>query len=239
MPKDGVKLLEHSQILSFDEIVNFTKIAVDKGIDKVRVTGGEPLVRRGVTALISELSAIDGIKDLSMTTNGTLLEKFAQELKDAGLMRVNISLDTTDPQRYRSITRGGNIEDLFRGIKAAKEAGLSPLKINCVIDSSSKEEDALLVAEYARREGLIVRFIPKMDLERGVFGVVEGGGGGDCANCNRLRLTPTGKLRPCLFSDIEIDIRKEGALTAIEKALKIKPIKGLCNHNGDFYNIGG
>ncbi len=239
MPEEGIALLDHSSILSFDEIVSFTEIAVRKGIDKVRVTGGEPLVRRGVTTLISKLASIEGIKDLSMTTNGTLLERYAQELKDAGLMRVNISMDTCDPERFREITRGGDIETLFRGVDAAKKAGLTPIKINCVIENSSEERDAQLVAQYAQKEGLLVRYIPKMDLEHGVFGVVEGGSGGDCAKCNRLRLNPTGVLRPCLFSDIEIDIRKDGAEAAIEKALRVKPLKGGCNHSGNFYNIGG
>lgn len=239
MPEDGVKLVAHSEILSFAQITEFTKEAVSMGIDKIRITGGEPLVRKGVTELISMLSSIDGIKDLSMTSNGILLSEFAYELKRAGLMRINISLDATDPLRYMEITRGGDVNPVFKGIEAAQKAGLNPVKINCVVEKSSDEPDAIDVARYASKIGCEVRFIPRMDLERGQFGVVSGGSGGDCAKCNRLRLTSTGMLKPCLFSDIEIDTLKLGARKAIEMAINRKPEKGGHNNSGEFYNIGG
>lgn len=239
MPEEGIRLLDHSQILSFSEIVGFTRVAVSMGVDKIRVTGGEPLVRNGITGLVKEIASIEGVKDLSMTTNGVLLTRFAEDLKKAGLMRVNISLDTTDPERYKTLTRGGDISQVINGIKAAKEAGLLPVKINCVVEKESNEPDALMVKEFASRNDLEVRFIHKMDLKRGEFGIVEGGDGGNCGICNRLRLTPTGMLKPCLFSDIEIDIRKYGAKEAIQHALNIKPVKGLVNRAGNFYNIGG
>ena len=239
MPQEGVKLLDHSKILTFDEIEDFTRTAVSMGIDKVRITGGEPLVRREITTLIKKLSAISGIKDLSMTSNGILLSQFARQLKEAGLMRINISMDSADPLRYSQITRGGDLNMVFKGIDASLQAGLDPVKINCVVDRDSSEPDALTVSQFAKSKGCEVRFIPKMDLEKGTFGVVEGGNGGECIKCNRLRITPTGMLRPCLFSDIEIDIRKLGAQKAIEEALAIKPIKGGHNNSGKFYNIGG
>ena len=239
MPEDGIKLTDHSNILSFSQIVDFTKEAVAMGIDKIRITGGEPLVRKGITQLISMLSSIDGIKDLSMTTNGTLLPEFAYDLKKAGLMRVNISLDATDPVRYREITREGDINMVFKGVEAAKKAGLTPVKINCVIENSIDEPDAADVARYASEIGCQVRFIPRMDLEKGQFGIVSGGSGGDCAKCNRLRLTSTGMLKPCLFSNIEFDTMKLGARKAIEMALNRKPEKGGHNYTGHFYNIGG
>lgn len=109
MPAEGVTLVNHSKILSFDKIAEFAKEAVSMGIDKIRITGGEPLVRKGITELISMISSIEGVKDLSMTSNGILLSEFAHDLKKAGLMRVNISLDATDPVRYREITRGGDV----------------------------------------------------------------------------------------------------------------------------------
>ncbi len=174
-----------------------------------------------------------------MTTNGTLLESFAQRLKASGLNRVNISMDTTNPEKYKEITRGGNISDLIKGIYAAREAGLEPVKLNCVINSAPQEHDAAGVAEFAKNNNLQVRFIPLMDLCRGEFGQVIGGDGGNCARCNRLRLTATGLLKPCLFSDVAFDIKKLGAEKAIEAALKHKPPRGAINSTGAFYNIGG
>lgn len=239
MPAEGVTLVNHSKILSFDKIAEFAKEAVSMGIDKIRITGGEPLVRKGITELISMISSIEGVKDLSMTSNGILLSEFAHDLKKAGLMRVNISLDATDPVRYREITRGGDVNMVFKGIEAAHRAGLNPVKINCVIDKDVDEPDAVDVMNYANKSGCEVRFIPRMDLERGQFGIVTGGVGGDCAKCNRLRLTSTGMLKPCLFSDIEIDAVKLGARKAIEMAINRKPEKGGHNNSGEFYNIGG
>ncbi len=239
MPEEGVKLVDHSKILTFTQIVDFTREAVFMGIDKIRLTGGEPLVRKGITELVSMLSSIQGINDLSMTSNGILLSGFARELKDAGLMRVNISLDAIDQERYRLITRGGDVKLVFKGIEAALKYGLKPVKINCVVNRDRDEPDALDVARYASETGCDVRFIPRMDLERGTFGVVSGGSGGDCTKCNRLRLTSTGMLKPCLFSDIEIDTLKLGAKKSIEMAISRKPEKGLHNNTGGFYNIGG
>ena len=239
MPEEGVKLLDRSMILSYKEIEDFTRIAVEMGIDKVRVTGGEPLVRKKIVLLIENLSSIDGIKDLSMTTNGVLLSEYADDLKKAGLKRINISLDTVDADRYREITRGGDINRVMEGISAAKRVGFNPIKLNCVVDTDSNEENARGVTEYALRENLLVRYIPLMNLRSGVFGRVEGGDGGNCAECSRLRLTATGMLKPCLFNDIEFNIRELGASKAIELALKHKPHKGGNNNTGCFYNIGG
>lgn len=239
MPEEGIKLLDHNGILSYSQIVDFTKTAVSFGITKVRLTGGEPLVRKEISTLIREIAKIEGITDLSLTTNGQLLAPMAQELKDAGLQRVNISLDTIDKERYMNITRGGNIERVFEGISEAKRVGLSPVKINCVVEQNSSEADATAVAGFAKREGLSVRFIRMMDLKKGEFGIVDGGDGGNCAICNRLRLTATGILKPCLFNDLGFDIKELGAETAIKLAVHNKPAKGGCNSSGNFYNIGG
>ena len=150
MPEEGIRLLRHEDILTYDEIAGFTRAAVRSGITKVRITGGEPLVRKGIVTLVGMLSAIDGIGDLSMTTNGILLDRFAGDLAGAGLQRVNISLDTMDAERYRFITRGGELNDVLRGIDAARNAGLFPVKINCVIRESAEEENAIAVARYCR-----------------------------------------------------------------------------------------
>lgn len=239
MPEQGINLLEHEEILSFEEIRDFTSVAVHKGIDKVRVTGGEPLVRKGIVDLVEMLAGIKGIRDLAMTTNGVLLDRYAKPLAKAGLDRVNVSLDSMDAGRYREITRRGNLGDVLKGIDAALDAGLTPVKLNCVIRESPAEKDAREVTAYAAEKGLEVRFIREMSLSRGAFHQVIGGEGGNCITCNRLRLTADGKLKPCLFSDIEIDIRKKGYERAIELALKKKPLSGTRSLSGHFSNIGG
>jgi cyclic pyranopterin phosphate synthase len=239
MPEEGIKQISHNDVITFEEIVEFTKCAVNMGIDKVRITGGEPLVRKGVINLIKMLAGIEGIKDLSMTTNAILLAQHAKELKTAGLQRINISLDTINPDKYKEITRGGNIQYVLDGIKAAKEAGLTPVKINCVIKESMDEPDALAVREYCEQNGLEARFIHEMDIEKGQFGIVHGGSGGDCAKCNRLRLTSDGFLKPCLFNDIAINIRKVDYKTALKRAVDLKPECGANSTTHKFYNIGG
>jgi len=239
MPEEGITLIRHEDVLTYDEITTFTRVSVAAGISKVRITGGEPLVRKGVTELVRMLSGIEGITDLSMTTNGILLADNAVALAEAGLMRVNVSLDTLDPEKYRHVTRGGELHSVIMGIEAAQKAGLRPVKINCVIKSSPDEADAREVAEFSMREGLEVRFIRQMDLASGTFSVVHGGTGGHCAKCNRLRLTPEGMLRPCLFSDHGFSIRELGAEEALRLALEAKPERGTANHVNGFYNIGG
>jgi cyclic pyranopterin phosphate synthase len=174
-----------------------------------------------------------------MTTNGILLKEYASDLKKAGLHRVNISLDTTDPERFSYITRGGNIDDVLDGIKAAKDAGLLPVKINCVIIDSKEEEDARRVTFFCRENNLEIRYIKQMDLVNGHFSTVVGGIGGNCALCNRLRLTSDGKLKPCLFNDVSFDIRELGYEEAFKKAIEHKPECGSNNSSGEFYNIGG
>lgn len=239
MPAEGIKLLNHLDILRFEEIIGFVKVAVGKGIDKIRITGGEPLVRKGVVNFISELSQINGIRDLSMTTNGVLLEEFAQPLKDAGLHRINISLDTVDSDRYTELTRGGDIKKVIKGIVAAKKAGLLPIKINCVVNGSSREVDAIGVKAFCETMGFDVRFIHRMRLDQGHFTVVEGGTGGDCSKCNKLRLSSDGKLRPCLFNDIAINIRETDYEKAIDLALAQKPECGTVSKKNKFNEIGG
>jgi cyclic pyranopterin phosphate synthase len=239
MPEEGIQLLKHADILTFDEITNFTRVAVNSGVSKVRLTGGEPLVRKGITALVRMISDIPGITDLSMTTNGILLKQYAAELKSSGLHRINISLDTVDPVKFAAITREGNVYDVLEGIEAARETGLLPVKINCVIKDSREEEEAKGVTKFCLENNLEIRYIRQMDLVRGHFSTVEGGTGGDCANCNRLRLTANGKLKPCLFDNIEFDIRELGCQEAIRLAVEMKPACGTVNETGEFYNIGG
>jgi len=239
MPEEGIRLLRHEDILSFDEIRDFTEVAVAEGVTKVRITGGEPLVRKGITTLVRMISDINGIEDLSMTTNGVLLKNFASDLRSSGLHRVNISLDTIDPQKFTMITRNGNIVDVLEGIKAATNAGLLPVKINCVVKESKEEEEAKAVTRFCKDNNLEIRYIKQMDLVNGHFSMVDGGTGGDCSLCNRLRLTANGKLKPCLFNNIEFDIRELGFEKAIKLAIELKPECGSKNSTGTFYNIGG
>jgi len=239
MPEEGIPLIQHKDILTFEEIVEVVKYAVAMGVFKIRLTGGEPLVRKGIVDLVRLIANIPEIKDLSMTTNGILLDKYAQELKMAGLMRVNISLDTLDPEQYTYITRGGNIEDVFRGIKVAKEVGFSPIKLNAVVKGHSRTPEADALRQYAAQEGLEVRFIKQMSLEDGSFSVVEGGEGGNCQFCNRLRLTANGIIKPCLFNDLGYSVKEMGPREALYSAIRNKPECGTQNSSGEFYNIGG
>ena len=238
MPAEGVPMLRHEDMLSFEEICAFTREAVSLGIRKVRLTGGEPLVRRDIVTLVAMLSKIPGIEDFAMTTNGALLRDYAGALAAAGLHRVNVSLDSCDPDYYAMITRGGDIHQVIAGIEAALAAGLTPVKLNCVIQHSPEEPHARSVFEYGRSMGLEVRFIRRMNLSQGEFSTVIGGAGGDCEHCNRLRLSCTGLVRPCLFSDLEFNIRALGAEAAIREAVAMKPRCGGVS-SAFFHAIGG
>ncbi|MFW6101722.1 MAG: GTP 3',8-cyclase MoaA [Bacteroidota bacterium] len=239
MPSRGVELLRYEDILSYEEMVEAVRYAVSQGISKVRLTGGEPLIRRNVTGLVKMLSEIEGILDLSMTTNGTFLKDFAPLLARAGLQRVNVSLDTLDPEKYRKITRGGDLLKVIEGLEVAQKEGLLPIKINAVRHQSFSDEDQARLTDFCRRNGFKLRFISEMNLDKGIFSVVEGGTGGNCQLCDRLRLTSNGKLKPCLFSNKGYDIRELGAEKAFDLALANKPRRGSTNTSCTFYKMGG
>ena len=239
MPQEGIPLLRHDQVLSFEEILEAAHTAVHMGITKIRLTGGEPLVRRGIVDLVKLLSNIPEIEDLAMTTNGILLTQYADELAQAGLKRINVSLDTMDAERYSRVTRGGNIQDVFEGIRIAQKAGLDPVKLNCVVGSFSTELDAKAVRQFGQANGLPVRVISQMSFATGFFSIVQGGSGGDCQRCGRLRLTSDGKVRPCLFSDIFFNVRRLGPSEAFRRAIDAKPSAGRpCGHK-TMQAIGG
>jgi cyclic pyranopterin phosphate synthase len=256
MPPEGVEARGHGEILSYEELAAFARVAADVGITKVRITGGEPLVRLGCVDFVGMLSRTSGIHDISLTTNGLLLPKFADDLAAAGLRRVNVSLDSLDPERFSRITRGGRLEQTLAGIDAAFAAGFSPVKINTLLLPGIEDElDAFV--DLTRERDIHVRFIEFMPLDRRVAGDDLGGEGrllpaGDllrrlmeryvliahegpyghgpaqywkvpgargtigfiagvsrhfCESCNRLRLTADGRLRTCLFSGSEVDVR--------------------------------
>ena len=289
MPAEGVSVMSHDELLRIEEIETIALVATRIGIRSVRFTGGEPLVRKGVIDLVAALNDMPGIENISMTTNGVLLPEMAEELKAAGLSRVNISLDTLDPEQFTFITRVGRIESTLKGIDAALEAGFNPVKINAVT-VRSLNQDYLAFAKLSIDRPLHVRFIEYMPVGESTGADGTGWGKKDvvpseellsiineraraegipelvsmndddkplgwgparyfefpgaqgtvgfisplsrhfCSECNRLRLTADGKLRPCLFSDREIDVRtalREGGEDAVHdcflEALNMKP----------------
>ena len=277
MPPEGISLMPHGDILRYEEICLVAKAAAELGITKLRLTGGEPLVRAGLTDLVAMLAKIKGIDDISMTTNGVLLGRYAVELKKAGLHRVNISLDSLRPERFHKITRMGKLDDVLKGIEAAKEVGLNPVKINMVVIRGTNDDEISHFALLTVSDAWHVRFIEFMPfMEKGkknrflvpvsemmerieALGKLEpslpngagpakyyrlSGAKGTigfispvtecfCQACNRLRLTADGRLRPCLFSDDEVDLRgplRQGATVEdikhlIRQAVASKPEK--------------
>jgi cyclic pyranopterin phosphate synthase len=163
MPEEAV-FMERSELLTFEEIARFVGVAATLGIDKVRLTGGEPLMRRGLARLVEMLHDVPGIRDLGITTNGLLLEAEAKPLFDAGLRRINISLDTLDPDRFRQVTRRDGLEQTLAGIEAARRAGFHPIKINAVSMRGLTEHEVIPLARFARERGLEMRFIEYMPI---------------------------------------------------------------------------
>ena len=266
MPEDGVPALDHGDVLRYEEIARLVRIAVGLGISRVRLTGGEPLVRRGVEQLITMVASLPGIEDLSLTTNGTLLQGMAARLASAGLARVNVSLDTLRPDRYQTITRQGELADVLAGLEAARQAGLDPIKINTVIMRGVNDDEVLSFAARTVEDGWHVRFIELMPLGEtaptvsadyvssteiratveaaygalqpaqvagngparywrvpdalGTLGFISAISDHFCSRCNRLRLTSDGRLVPCLFSDLEYDLRTPLRAGASDDALR-------------------
>ncbi len=251
MPPEGIGFKAHEEILSYEEIDRFAKVAAWLGISRVRVTGGEPLVRRGCPELMKRLAMIPGIKDLSLTTNGALLEGYADELKKAGVSRVNISLDSLQAGRFSQITRGASLAPVLAGLEKTLQLGFSPVKVNAVMTEGIEQElhDFVALAQEWPVHVRFIEFMPIGNRIRGIrkfiprekildrlhgFGnlrpVGSPPGGGParyfryagaqgtigfissvsdhfCHDCNRLRLTADGKLRNCLFSSAEVDVR--------------------------------
>jgi cyclic pyranopterin phosphate synthase len=167
MPPEGIQLQAHADILRYEEIAEVVRAAAQEGVREVRLTGGEPLTRPNLPALVGMLSSIPGIKDISLTTNALLLERFAIPLAEAGLKRVNISLDTLRPERYAAMTRRGRLEDVLAGIAAAERAGLTPIKINVVVVRGLNDDEVPELARRAVEDGWNVRFIEVMPLGAG------------------------------------------------------------------------
>jgi len=255
-PERQFEFIPHEEILRYEEIVEIVQEAVELGITKVRITGGEPLVREGIVDFIRQLKKIDKLEDISLTTNGFFLSEYAEKLKAAGLNRVNISLDSLQEEKYRRIARAGSLKKVLKGIDSAFKAGLLPIKINTVVMKGINDDEIDDFVKLALLRPLNIRFIELMPSGEEVikefknkfisvqkikeklikkyllrpikistsngpakYFQIEGGKGTVgfinalsqhfCKTCNRIRLTSEGKLRPCLFSNKEIDIKSE------------------------------
>lgn len=267
MPACGVAKRGHDDILSFEEIWEIVSAAAKLGVRKVRITGGEPLVRPGLPELCRRISKISGIEELAVTTNGLLLAEQAEALKEAGVSRVNISLDTLNPEKFSRMTRGGDLNQVLRGIKAAHRVGFAPLKINTVLVGGFNDDEIPELVELTRKYPIEVRFIELMPLgpgadfpkesflpcsvvpervpelrplerssgvarlyalpgAKGSVGLISPISHDFCAQCDRIRLTSDGKLKPCLHSDKEIYLRGlHGTLLeqSLVDAIRAKP----------------
>jgi GTP 3',8-cyclase len=164
MPFDEYVWIDRSEILTFEEITRLVRLFVNLGVDKVRLTGGEPLVRRDLERLIAGLSSISSLEDICLTTNGALLAEQAQTLAAAGLNRINISIDTLDPEKFRRITKRGDLSQVLEGLRTAQRCGLKPIKINAVVERGVNDDDIIPLVEFSRENGLAIRFIEYMDV---------------------------------------------------------------------------
>jgi cyclic pyranopterin phosphate synthase len=241
MPEELFVPRRRNDILSYEQIASFTKVAAIMGITKVRLTGGEPLVRRGIEQLVAKLASVDGVDEVCMTTNGSLLAAKALELKRSGLSRVNVSIDSLDVRRYRQITRGGDLVQALASVDAAIEAELTPIKINMVIRADTSEDDIETMEAFCKQRGLQLQKImqfslyDRADLSRR-FRTERPP---KCSCCNRLRLTADGFLKPCLFSDREIKVDFDDIRDSIQEAVARKPGNGSSCRNRLMSQIGG
>ena len=275
MPPEGIDLMESAGILRYEEFLRIARIAVAHGVSKIRITGGEPLVRKGIVEFLHSLASLDGLKDLSLTTNGVLLKDYAARLKEAGLSRVNVSLDSLKRDRFLKMTRGDNLQQVLDGLDEAVKIGLTPVKINMVAIKDFNDDEIIDFARLSLFKPYHVRYIEYMPfntqegwqrdkcisaaamkdiIEKGVGPLEpvpeEKGAAGParryrfkgapgevgfispvsehfCGSCNRLRLTSDGKLRNCLFSDKEIDLRgpiREGSGDEVIEELLFKAV---------------
>jgi cyclic pyranopterin phosphate synthase len=299
VPPEGASLGRREEILRYEEISRIVEAVVPCGISRVRITGGEPLVRPQLTTLVRALAEIPGLAEVTLTTNGQLLAQFAGALREAGLRRINVSLDTLRPQRYREMTRGGELGRVFEGLAACREEGLTPIKINVVVIRGLNEDEPADFARLTLDEPYDVRFIEFMPMgetglwspeavvpqgeiraaveslgrlepapspagnlgvqawrlagARGTIGFISPLSSPFCGDCNRLRLSAAGQLRPCLLSDTWVDLRAvlrsggsdEDVRRAFLQAAAMKPDKHrlgeevACHPKTPMRSIGG
>ena len=267
MPEDGICKKEHEDMLTEDEIISAVEAAASLGITKIRITGGEPLVKKNIVSICRRTAAVEGIKEVCLTTNGILLPQLAKPLKEAGVKRLNLSLDTLDPEKYAYITRIGKLDTFRAGLDAAFEAGFEKIKINAVLIGGFNDDEIVSMANLTKEYPLDMRFIELMPMyDSGDFGmdaylpyskvlekipeavaVSQDGGVAKlyrlpgakgniglispvsahfCGECNRIRLTADGKLKPCLHAADEYSIKGldvAGMKAVMEKAIWNKP----------------
>ena len=275
MPEQGVAPCRHDDVLTYEELHIIAETAVSLGIEKIRITGGEPLVRGGITPFLAQLSAIPGLRHLALTTNGQLLPKMAKDLFLAGVQRLNVSLDTLKPEVFTTITRGGDLQKVLDGLDAAEKAGFPPPKINVVIMRGINDAEIFDFVNLTRFRGNSVRFIEYMPVVKdngwqrycisgdeilkmistnyplevvnkgayagpsrdfripgaqGTIGIITAVSGHFCSECNRIRITPTGNAKGCLFSDAKTDLtpflrppNPDGLRAALTRIVTSKP----------------
>ena len=241
MPESGVELKSHDENLSYEQIEAVVRESVKLGITKVRLTGGEPLIRRNIVALVASLAAIQGLHELCMTTNGTRLAEMAADLHEAGLDRVNISMDSLDPDRYREITRSGDLATVLAGIEAAVQAGLTPVKINMVVLEDTTEAEIQTMQRFCVERNLGLQKITQFSLydRHDLSTRFDTERPPECAGCNRLRLTADGFIKPCLFSEDEIRVDFDDIRGSLLAAVAAKPESGSACRSRHMSQIGG
>jgi cyclic pyranopterin phosphate synthase len=291
MPEQGVPFVPHQEILTLEEMARIIRVAAGMGLRRVRLTGGEPLVRKGVVDLVRWINQTPGIEDISLTTNGMILASHAHELAAAGLKRVSVSLDTLRLERFRQITRRGDLSAVMAGIAAARDAGLSPLKLNVVVMREVNDDEIVEIARTTLDEDWQVRFIelmpfmdeqetcirdtsraldfiPSQEVRRQIeeaLGPLEatetstGGGPAKyyrlpdargligfisplseeqfCATCNRMRLTADGKIRPCLLTDQEVNLKETLRRGGSDDELRQRILEALAS-KPDAHHLG-
>lgn len=241
-PAEGVTLKPYEEVLRYEEIERIARCAVALGISKIRLTGGEPLVKKDVTSLVERLAAIDGISEINMTTNGSLLSPaLAIALKRAGLTRINISLDTLDQDRFAEITRGGRLDDVLSGIFAARDAGFEPIKINMVIFEETSAAEIMALNSFCSDHKFTLQTIKLFSLydRKNPAGSLSTDRPPKCRDCNRLRITADGFIKPCLFSSDEIKIDLDNIRESLLAAVRAKPENGSICRNRSMCQIGG
>jgi cyclic pyranopterin phosphate synthase len=254
MPADNVEFMDRSNLLSFEEIQRVAQIVSRMGINRLRLTGGEPLMRKNLPVLIKMLNEVDGIDDIAMTTNAYFLKDQAQSLKDAGLKRLNVSLDALDPEKFRDVNRRDCLQSVLEGLDTARKVGFKSIKINAVAVRNFSETEIMSLIEMGRSDGFEIRFIEFMPLDsdkvwerdkvlfgheivnmikenydlvpidnsleigpaseynfadgKGKIGIITAVSNPFCDHCNRIRMTADGKLRTCLFSTKETNLKE-------------------------------
>ena len=267
MPEEGVCRRSHHEMMNEEEIITAVEVAVSLGIHKIRLTGGEPLVKRNILSICRRVAAVEGVREVCLTSNGILLPELAKPLKEAGVKRLNLSLDTLDPRKYAYITRVGELEQFRKGLEAALEAGFDKIKINAVLIGGFNDDEVEALANLTMEYPVDMRFIELMPIQnhdefgesayvpysrvleklpeavpaakdggvaklyrlpgaKGNIGLISPINAHFCSECNRIRLTADGKLKPCLHSGEEYSIKgldREAMKAVFEQAIWNKP----------------